>query len=93
MRSVDYSSKFKRDVKREQRSPNNKYLDDELNFVLKLLCSDFALPEKFHDHALKGKFSGKRECHIKPDLLLIYIKVGQEILYLDRLGSHAEVFG
>jgi mRNA interferase YafQ len=93
MRRVDYGSKFKRDVKREYRSPNNKYLDEELNFVLNLLCLDEPLPKKFHDHALSGKFLGKRECHIKPDLLLIYIKVGKEIIYLDRLGSHAEVFG
>lgn len=92
MRDVNFSSKFKRDVKREQKSPNNKNLNDELNSVLNLLCSDSLLPVKYKVHPLTGKYFGKRECHIKPDLLLIYFKVGKDLIYLERLGSHAELF-
>lgn len=55
MRDVNFSGKFKRDVKREQESPNNKNLNDELNSVLNLLCSDSLLPVKYKDHPLTGK--------------------------------------
>ncbi len=36
---------------------------------------------------------GYRECHIKPDLLLIYRKVDDDILRLARLDSHSKIFG
>lgn len=45
------------------------------------------------DHDLTGDWIGYRECHIKPDLLLIYRKVGDDMLILARLGSHSELFG
>lgn len=49
-------------------------------------------PSKYRDHALIGDWSGYRECHLKPDLLLIYKKVEQSVLQLARLGSHSELF-
>jgi mRNA interferase YafQ len=42
---------------------------------------------------LAGDWAGYRECHIKPDLLLIYKKPDDETLRLARLGSHSELFG
>lgn len=51
-----------------------------------------ALPEKNLDHGLSGEWNGYRECHIKPDLLLIYKKPDQFTLRLARLGSHSELF-
>jgi mRNA interferase YafQ len=51
------------------------------------------LPESNRDHALSGDWAGYRECHVKPDLLLIYRKVDQATLRLARLGSHSELFG
>jgi mRNA interferase YafQ len=42
---------------------------------------------------LTGDWAGYRECHLKPDLLLIYRKIGEETLTLARLGSHSELFG
>ena len=45
------------------------------------------------DHALSGDWAGYRECHIKPDLLLIYRKPDADTLRLARLGSHSELFG
>jgi mRNA interferase YafQ len=50
------------------------------------------LPEKNHDHALTGAWVGYRECHIRPDLLLIYRKPDAITLRLARLGSHSELF-
>ena len=61
--------------------------------ILKLLLVDEPLPEKNRDHALSGDWSGYRECHVKPDLLLIYRKPDADTLRLARLGSHSELFG
>ena len=61
--------------------------------VLKLLLVDEPLPEKNRDHALSGDWAGYRECHIKPDLLLIYRKPDADTLRLARFGSHSELFG
>jgi len=47
---------------------------------------------KYRDHALKGNYIGRRECHISSDWLLIYRVDGNE-LYLDRTGTHADLFG
>jgi mRNA interferase YafQ len=62
--------------------------------VLTLLQADMALPERYRDHALTGNWKDYRDCHIKPDLLLIYQKTDQDellILELVRLGSHSEL--
>jgi mRNA interferase YafQ len=61
--------------------------------ILKLLLIDELLPEKNRDHALSGDWAGYRECHVKPDLLLIYRKPDADTLRLARLGSHSELFG
>ena len=55
--------------------------------------SDQVLPGKNRDHALSGDWMGYRECHIKPDLLLIYRKPDADTLRLARMGSHSELFG
>jgi len=60
------------------------------------LANDQILPPHLRDHDLTGDWKGYRECHIKPDLLLIYRKQGTAgggILRLARLGSHSELFG
>ena len=44
-------------------------------------------------HGLTGNWAGYRECHMKPDLLLIYSKPEPDTLRLARLGSHSELFG
>jgi mRNA interferase YafQ len=61
--------------------------------VVALLLSGQVLPENSRDHALSGDWVGYRECHIKPDLLLIYRKPDPDTLRLARLGSHSELFG
>jgi mRNA interferase YafQ len=64
-----------------------------LNKVINTLSVGKALEEKYKDHSLTGRMEGFRECHIKPDLLLIYkIYQGRLILELVRLGSHSELF-
>jgi mRNA interferase YafQ len=93
MRAIEYSSAFKRDYKRAKATPRYRdELDMLLLAVLQLLMDDQQLPDSYHDHALKGDWSGYRDCHIKPDLLLIYRKGDDNTLRLARLGSHSELF-
>ena len=92
MREIDYTNQFKRDYKREKKSSNNRDLDSKLVELLDLLGSDILLPKRFRDHALKGEYSGTRECHVKPDLLLIYFKSNETLITLVRLGSHSDLF-
>lgn len=90
MKSILYTNQFKRDYKKRQRE---KGLDDLLDFIFKNLSEEkSALPAKFRDHPLKGDYRGCRECHLRPDLLLIYVLTSTEV-QLVRLGSHSELFG
>ena len=57
-----------------------------------LLQADEPLPERFRDHSLSGDWVDHRDCHLKPDLVLIYRMLGAATLQLVRLGSHAELF-
>ena len=94
MRTIERSSAFKRDYKRVQaNSHHRKNLDLLISDVLSYLSKDNVLPEKNRDHPLGGNWEGYRECHIKPDLLLIYEKPNRHTLQLVRLGSHSELFG
>ena len=90
MRKIELSKQFSRDVKRISRS--GRYRIEELKSVLTNLASDTPLPERFNDHALVGEWVNHRECHIRPDWLLIYC-LAPGILFLTRTGSHSELFG
>ena len=57
-----------------------------------MLVSDTPLPIKNRDHALRGEWIGFRDCHVRPDLVLIYRKFEPALLELTRLGSHSELF-
>lgn len=93
MRTIDRSTAFKRDYKRESKGPHRTTLDAALKPLLLALACDQRLDARWRDHDLSGDWAGYRECHVKPDLLLIYRKSGADTLRLARLGSHAELFG
>jgi mRNA interferase YafQ len=74
MRTIERSSAFKRDYKRAKATPRHgKDVDSLVSTAVALLLSDRMLPANHRDHALSGEWAGYRECHIKPDLLLIYV--------------------
>jgi len=78
-----------------KRSYKKQRLNDEeelayIDVVYNLLC-DNKLAEKYKDHQLIGKLKEFRECHIKPDLLLIYL-IEDDTLKLADIGSHSELF-
>jgi len=94
MRTIKRPKAFKRDYKRVKATPNHRNdVDGLLTAALVLLVNDTPLPEANRDHSLSGNWSGYRDCHLKPDLLLIYQNNEDEILKLVRLGSHSELFG
>ena len=84
---------FKRDFRRVLTNPRDRDADKLLQAVLDLLVADRPLPPSNRDHALSGDWINYRECHLRPDLLLIYRKPDAETLQLVRLGSHSELFG
>jgi mRNA interferase YafQ len=88
-REIAWTSAFKRDFKREKRK--NSKLESILNPVLSALANDISLAAKHVDHALVGNWKDFRNCHVKPDLVLIYQKPDNETLLLVRLGSHSEL--
>lgn len=92
MRTIERTSAFKKDYKRVQSTPRHKNIQTLLENVLGLLLLDEPLAAKYSDHALVGEWKDHRECHLKPDLLLIYTKSDAETLRLIRLGSHSDLF-
>lgn len=91
MLTIRRTGAFKRDYKRVRKGRHGKTLDTELLKAVEKLVADKPLPERYHDHSLAGKWKDHRDCHIKPDLLLIYRKTDEHTLDLVRLGSHSEL--
>ena len=91
MREIKYTTLFKRDYKREKSGRHSRKLDALLMEVVNLLAADHPLPRRNFDHPLAGEWNDCRDCHILPDLILIYRKPDAENLELVRLGSHGEL--
>ena len=98
MRSIKRSKAFKQDMKRERHGQYRFVLKEELVNVIEALAKDIpldTLKKDYRDHALHRNLEGYRECHLRPDLILLYCKIDEElqILRLERLGSHRQVLG
>ncbi len=89
--SVHYSSRFKKSLKRVKKLPGFK--SDRLKRAITLLSDGKSLPEDYKDHKLTGNLKHHRECHLAPDVLLIYrIEDDFLILTLVNVGSHFQLF-
>ena len=62
-----------------------------LNYAIILLRKNQPLPLRYRDHKLVGNYQGCRECHLKPDWLLIYKIIGSKLILL-RTGTHSDLF-
>ena len=89
MLDLRYTAQFKCDIKRCTRQNLDLSL---LNRVISTLRIPKALEPKYKDHPLSGNHTGKRDCHILPDWLLLY-SYEDNCLVLYRTGSHSELFG
>ena len=86
--NIYYTTQFKKDYKRIKKQ--NKDLK-KLQTVIQLLSTDQLLDKKYHDHQLSGRWKDHRDCHIEPDWILIY-RLTSDTLYLERTGSHSDLF-
>ncbi|HEX4113409.1 MAG TPA: type II toxin-antitoxin system YafQ family toxin [Stellaceae bacterium] len=91
MRTIRYSNRFKRDYRREKSGRHGNRLDIHLTEAVQLLATDGRLPQRYFDHPLSGEWKDCRDCHVRPDLVLIYRKPDSSHLELLRLGSHSEL--
>ena len=89
MSKFDFQNQFKRDMKKQSFE---LFLSPEWIEVASCLLNGKKMAKKYCDHDLKHDWKGCRECHIQPDLLLIYEYQNNHIL-LQRIGSHSELFG
>ncbi len=89
MLTLEYSTQFKKDFKKIAKMPIPDIL--EVGNIISQLQRGESLSPKNVDHPLSGNWLGFRDCHIKPDLVLIY-RVANSTLQLARIGSHSEIF-
>ena len=89
MLEITQTGQFKRDYKREKAGQAG--FEADLKTVIAQLANSQPLPKANKDHPLKGKWKGYRDCHIRPDLVLIYRRT-KKVLELVRIGSHSEIF-
>lgn len=84
-RTVSFKKGFKKLIAKHQ---------EEVFVVIEILANGDVLPQKYKDHSLSGNYKGCKECHVRPDLLLIYrISEGVLELTLVEIGSHSDLFG
>ena len=92
MLKIEFTGQFKRDYKLAIKRGCDP---QDLTTVISFLAAEQPLPEKYRDHSLENSrnYKGMRECHIKPDWLLIYETTDKElVLYLLRTGTHSDLF-
>ena len=91
VRTVKRTAQFRRDFKRVKRGVHGGHIDKTLLDALELLAADVPLLARFVDHPMKGQYSDCRDCHLRPDLVLVYTKRGADVLELIRIGTHAQL--
>lgn len=89
MWELNYTTKFKKDLKRYQRSASRLAA---LKTVLGQLQQTGTVQASYKPHHLAGEYIGCMECHIENDFVLIWINAAEKTISLVRLGSHSELF-
>lgn len=90
MREIIRTSQFKKDYKKAKARGIDM---TPLKEVIGMLQREEKLPDRYRDHGLSGEYIGIRECHIRPDWLLMYAYTGDKlILVLHRMGTHSDLY-
>ena len=92
MRTISKTSSFKADAKRLSKNPRYRGYEESLSQVVESLIAGLPIPFQFRDHLLTGNWKGFRECHLRPDLLLIYREDSPDSVTLVRVGTHSDLF-
>ena len=83
-----YTKQFSKDLKRCQRRGKNL---EKFKIIVHCLLAGESLDQIHCDHRLVGSFSGRRDCHIESDWLLIY-RVESNMIFFERMGTHSDLF-
>ncbi len=83
-----FTKQFHRDVKLARKRGKNL---EKLKIITRSLTNGEGLDPLHRDHKLAGEFSGRRECHIESDWLLVY-KVEHDRIVFERTGTHSDLF-
>ncbi len=88
---IVFTRRFLKSLKRVRQFKGFK--QEKLAYIIEQLASGVKLPEQYRDHALQGDVLGYRECHISPDILLIY-EIQKDVLVCQMIdiGNHAQLF-
>jgi mRNA interferase YafQ len=89
MRRPVFTGQFERDIRlMERRGKDTRKLREVMSSIL----HGKSLPVKMRDHQLRGVWRGRRECHVEPDWLLIYLLQGDDTVVFERTGRHTDLF-
>lgn len=88
IRAPSYTRQFEKDLKRVRKRGKDLA---SIKPVIAALIDAQPLPAQHRDHALRGNYVGRRECHIEPDWLLIYKLIDDSIVF-ERTGTHTDLF-
>ena len=88
MRIADFTTRFRRDLKRQEKRRKDI---PKLKALVKVICRDGDAPLHNRPHNLTGNYVGWRECHIEPDWLLIYAVDDDSVTFF-RTGTHSDLF-
>ncbi len=89
MLTPSYTNQFEKDLFLAKK--RHKKIE-KLKILMIKLINEEELPLKYKDRPLVGNYAHRRECHIEPDWLLLYKKVGSQIIF-ERTGTHSDLFG
>lgn len=86
------STKFKKDLKKIKKKPKDEALTRSILKVLQEKGVE-GVADSMKPHRLSGIYKNNWECHIKPDLLIIWIQIEDpKTINLVRIGSHSDLF-
>ena len=88
MRTAKLTNIFKKDMKRQKKRGKPK---EKLQSIMEAICRDGDAPKACLPHNLVGNFINRRECHIEPDWLLIYVAEEKQVTFY-RTGTHSDLF-
>ncbi len=89
MKQIRKSTRFKKDYKKYK---HDKEKIKALFYIVSLLEKGEAIPKNYKPHYLKGEYNGFLECHIEDDFLLIWLDEENDVICLERLGTHTQLF-
>lgn len=88
MRQARFSTRFERDIRIAERRQKDI---EKLRRLIALLVEGVAVPARYLDHSLKGRWAGHRDAHLEPDWIVIYRLTDDEIVF-ERTGTHSDLF-